>query len=36
MTLFEGFQVGSLSLRTCMLVGRRKEDLRLPDELVAS
>jgi 4,5-DOPA dioxygenase extradiol len=36
MTLFEGFQAGSLSLRTCMLVGRRKDDLRLPDELVAS
>ena len=35
MTLFEGFQAGSLSLRTCMLVGRRKDDLRLPDELVA-
>jgi 4,5-DOPA dioxygenase extradiol len=35
MTLFEGFQAGSLSLRTCMLVGRRKDDLRLPDELVS-
>jgi 4,5-DOPA dioxygenase extradiol len=35
-TLFEGFQAGSLSLRTCMLVGRRKDDLRLPDELVGS
>jgi len=33
MTLFEGFHSGTLSLRTCMLVGRRKDDLRLPDEL---
>lgn len=32
-TLFEGFHAGSLSLRTCLLVGRRKSDLRLPDEL---
>ncbi|HEY8536633.1 MAG TPA: class III extradiol ring-cleavage dioxygenase, partial [Vicinamibacterales bacterium] len=27
-TLFEGFHAGSLSLRTCLLVGRRKTDLR--------
>jgi hypothetical protein len=33
MTLFEGFHAGALSLRTCLLVGRRKDDLRLPDEL---
>jgi len=33
-TLFEGFHAGSLSLRTCLLAGRRREDLRLPDELV--
>lgn len=33
MTLFEGFHYGTLSLRTCMLLGRRKDDLRLPDEL---
>ena len=32
-TLFEGFHAGSLSLRTCLLVGRRTSDLRLPDEL---
>ena len=32
-TLFEGFHAGVLSLRTCLLVGRRKDDLRLPDEL---
>ena len=31
--LFEGFHAASLSLRTCLLVGRRKEDLRLPDDL---
>ena len=34
MTLFEGFHSGALSMRTCLLVGRRKDDLRLPDELV--
>jgi 4,5-DOPA dioxygenase extradiol len=34
MTIFEGFHAGSLSLRTCLLAGRRREDLRLPDELV--
>jgi 4,5-DOPA dioxygenase extradiol len=34
-TLFEGFHSGAWSLRTCMLAGRRKEDLRLPDELVS-
>jgi 4,5-DOPA dioxygenase extradiol len=33
LTLFEGFHAASLSLRTCLLVGRRKEDLRLPDDL---
>lgn len=33
MTLFEGFHAGSLSLRTCLLAGRRRTDLRLPDEL---
>jgi 4,5-DOPA dioxygenase extradiol len=33
-TIFEGFHAGSLSLRTCLLAGRRREDLRLPDELV--
>lgn len=31
--VFEGFHAGTLSLRTCVLAGRRKEDLRLPDEL---
>ena len=31
--LFEGFHAASLSLRTCLLVGRREEDLRLPDDL---
>ena len=34
MTLFEGFHSGVLSMRTCLLVGRRKDDLRLPDELI--
>ena len=34
-TLFEGFHAATLSLRTCMLAGRRKDDLRLPDELVS-
>jgi 4,5-DOPA dioxygenase extradiol len=34
MTLFEGFHSGALSMRTCLLVGRRKDDLRLPDELI--
>lgn len=34
MTLFEGFHSGALSMRTCLLIGRRKEDLRLPDELI--
>jgi aromatic ring-opening dioxygenase catalytic subunit (LigB family) len=33
LTLFEGFHAASLSLRSCLLVGRRKEDLRLPDDL---
>jgi hypothetical protein len=32
-TLFEGFHAGVLSMRTCMLVGRRQDDLRLPDVL---
>jgi 4,5-DOPA dioxygenase extradiol len=32
-TIFEGFHSGSYSMRTCMLVGRRKDDLRLPDAL---
>jgi 4,5-DOPA dioxygenase extradiol len=36
MTLFEGFHAGTLSLRTCLLVGRRKEDLRLPDHLAGA
>jgi 4,5-DOPA dioxygenase extradiol len=31
--IFEGFHAGSLSLRTCLLAGRRKDDLRLPDAL---
>jgi hypothetical protein len=35
MTLFEGFHAGSLSMRTCLLVGRRKDDLRLPDALIS-
>ncbi len=35
LTLFEGFHAGSLSMRTCLLVGRRKDDLRLPDALIA-
>lgn len=35
-TLFEGFHSGSLSLRTCLLIGRRKDDLRLPDDLAAA
>jgi hypothetical protein len=33
LTLFEGFHAASLSLRSCLLVGRRTEDLRLPDDL---
>lgn len=34
MTLYEGFHAGALSMRTCLLVGRRKDDLRLPDDLI--
>jgi 4,5-DOPA dioxygenase extradiol len=35
-TLFEGFHAAALSLRTCLLIGRRQDDRRLPDDLVAS
>jgi 4,5-DOPA dioxygenase extradiol len=35
-TLFEGFHAAALSLRTCLLAGRRQDDRRLPDNLVAS
>lgn len=34
--LYEGFPMGSVSLRSCVVAGRRKDDLRLPDELVGT
>jgi aromatic ring-opening dioxygenase catalytic subunit (LigB family) len=35
-TLLEGVHAAALSLRTCLLAGRRQDDRRLPDNLVAS
>jgi len=32
--LFEGFHAGATSLRSCIIAGRRADDLRLPDELL--
>jgi 4,5-DOPA dioxygenase extradiol len=34
--IYEGFHAGSVSLRSCVMAGRRKDDLRLPDELVGT
>jgi 4,5-DOPA dioxygenase extradiol len=34
--LFEGFHAGSTSLRSCVIAGRRADDLRLPDELLGA